>query len=110
MAVRSKRLFGPTAVSNASSVILYTCPAGETALIKHVEVGPGGIGGTDVTVYLNASAPNNRIHVHRIGNGDWHTERSIFWVLHPGDTLRAITNLGTVVMSGFGAELEGVAD
>lgn len=109
MAVRSKRLWGPVAVGTSGGVI-YTCPAGETALIKNIEgVGSGGLGGS-VTFHLNGNGAGNVLHVASLGTGGDVTITDIFWVLQPGDFLRAQTSAGTAIMWGFGAELEGVAD
>lgn len=109
MAVRSKRLWGPTTITG-SPVLLYTCPAGETALIKQLEVGPaGGIGAT-VTFYLNGTAVGTRLHSLGLAANSWSSEAGLFIVLHPGDELRAAVSTGSVQVSGFGAELEGVAD
>jgi hypothetical protein len=109
VAVRSKRLWGPTAVA-ASPVVLYTCPVGETALIKQVNVGPGSLGGSIFTLYLGAATAANELAVISIGNNAWALVSDLFIVLHPGDVLRGVYVAAGCRISGFGAELEGVAD
>ncbi len=109
MAVRSKRLFGPVEVTTGA-ILLYTVPAGETALLKHLEVGVGGVTGTSISFFIGTATNNHRCHLVNVTNGLWSSERDLFIVLQPGDELRALTSAGTVTASGFGAELEGVAD
>ena len=108
-AVRSKRLFGPTTVGTTGTVV-YTCPAGETALLKDLEVGPGGAAGMVVVFYIGALSVDNRVHQVTLASNAWSSERGAFIVLHPGEQLRVASSIGTVSVSGHGAELEGVAD
>lgn len=109
MAVRSKRLFGPTQVST-TIVALYTCPAGETALLKCLTAGVGSIGGTQVRLYLNGNGVTNQLAQLGVGNGESIVLTDLFIVLHPGDVLRGSASTGNLTITGFGAELEGVAD
>lgn len=109
MAVRSKRLWGPVDSGTGGGVV-YTCPAGETALIKQIEVGAGAATGTIVSFYIGAAASGNRVHIVTLAAGQWASQPGLFLCLHPGETLRVVTSTGTVTSSGHGAELEGVAD
>ena len=109
MAVRSKRLFGPVDVGTAGSLV-YTSPAGETTLLKQLEFGVGTLGGSSVTFYLGTITASNRMHIKVLGSSDWSSEPGLFLVLQPGEELRVQTSSGTVTVSGFGAQLEGVAD
>ncbi len=109
MAVRSKQLWAPTAVGVAD-VVLYTCPAGETALLKCLTFVNNAAVSTSIVVRLNA-ANNSAAFVERlIDNNNGLVLNDIFVVLHPGDTVHAIAGLASVVVGGFGAELEGLAD
>ena len=109
MAVRSKRLFGPVAIGTATSPI-YTCPAGETALLKSLWLWPTGPTVSAVSVFINGTAAANQIGLIIVPNSAEIRLAGQFLVLHPGDTLTLRTNLGTATVAGFGAELEGVAD
>jgi len=109
VAVRSKRLWGPTSVGT-TAVVLYTCPAGETALLKGVHAfNPGALGVT-VTYTLNGTGNSNTILTTSSSSGNINADREQWIVLHPGDVLRAVGSAGTTYVTGFGAELEGVAD
>ena len=109
MAVRSKRLAGPTALA-AGSNLLYTCPSGETALVKFVTIVNAGAVGRAVTIYVGSAVAAHAVYSTALAVGasqtlDW------FLVLHPGEELRAAPSAATdVVVSVSGAELEGVAD
>ncbi len=109
MSVRSKRLFGPIVVATAATT-LYTCPAGETALLKEiVGVNTGALSGT-----INFSVDTGGGPVHfftqAAGNSSVFSLVGRFMVFHPGDILSAVCITNTMRVTGFGAELEGVAD
>lgn len=109
MPVRSKRLFGPTTVG-AGAAVLYTCPAGETAILKDLRIGPGALGGITTTLYIGAAVAANRVLVVSQNAGDWFVGTGEFLVLQPGEVLRATSGAAGVQITGCGAELEGVAD
>lgn len=109
MAVRSKRLWGPTAVGTVN-VSLYTAPAGETALVKHLSIVSANALVQVVTFRINGTgAANDVAHISVPALGDVQLP-SWFWVLNPGDVLRAVGSRGDLNVAGFGAELEGSAD
>lgn len=109
MAVRSKRLFGPTTIG-VVSVTLYTAPAGETALVKLLTaVNVALVGSTSLQLRLNGTSGANLIAIANVPNGaDQWLEG--FVVMQPGDVLRGIASQASIICTGFGAELEGVAD
>lgn len=109
MAVRTKEL---GALKNFTANVrqtLYTCPAGKTAILKHVTVNPVGTvtwiltiirGGVAYT--LDGAAASGGLPVQRVG---W------FVVLEPGDDLGIVftTTSGSHNAMAYGAELDGVA-
>lgn len=109
MAVRSKRLFGPEPIGTTSELI-YTCPAGETALIKHLSLFNQGALTATVVIGINGIGANQNVVSTQVGAGLASQLTSLFIVLHPGDFLRANCSAGNFTVTGYGAELEGVAD
>lgn len=91
-------------------MVLYTCPDGETALIKTIAVTNNNVPSNQVAFYLGAAVAANALFAVPVGGTTGVAVNGLFLVLHPGDILRALTGALTVVVSGFGAELEGVAD
>lgn len=109
MTTRSKRLFGPTTVST-THVLLYTCPAGETAILKHIVFVNGGPLAASAALRLNAQLGTAQMTTAVVpATGDV-SRTDQFIVMHPGDTLYGISGAANLIYSGFGAELEGVAD
>lgn len=109
MAVRSKRLFGPEPISTPSEIV-YTCPDGETALLKCLTSFNQSALTQTTVVSINAAGGNANIFSFQTAAGLSTVLVDLFVVLHPADTLRAQTNQGIATLTGFGAELEGVAD
>lgn len=109
MAVRSKRLWNPTVVG-VTDVVLYTCPAGETALLKCLTLVNNAAVNTSLIVKLNSVSNSGAIVEATVNNGVSEYYPDLFVVLHPGDVLRAVAGLASVIVTGFGAELEGTAD
>lgn len=109
MAVRTRRLWSPTAVGTAGGS-LFTCPAGTTAIIKSIGVWPQASTVTGVDFFIGAIAAGNHFrHVVCPNSGDVELE-GLFWVLQPGDVLRASTGgVGNATIAGFGAQLLGVS-
>lgn len=109
MAVRSKRLWGPTSFTTGPTT-LYTAAAGETVIIKQLTVANTAVAGNLTTFFLNGNAGSNTLfQVPTNAQGTAHVE-GLFLVLNPGDFLRATNALSGAVVAGFGAELEGFAD
>ena len=109
MPVRSKRLFGPVQAGTGGANV-YTCPAGETAILKTLTMfNPGAIA-TTLTMGIGSTANANVIVAQSVGNGATVVVNNLFICLHPGETLRCAAGAGNITVSGHGAELEGVAD
>lgn len=110
MAVRTKRLFGPITVTAATAVV-YTCPAGETAIIKNLSFADQGAASPTIRLYINGTGVAARIASAPIQSGQWNLADSLFIVLSDGDELYMSANVASnTTVCGFGAELEGVAD
>lgn len=109
MAVRSKRLFGPALVST-TNIALYTCPPGETALIKSLSLFNQGALAAAIVLHINGTGANTIVLSVSVGAGLSALDVPRFLVLHPGDVLRGVTSQGNFTVAGYGAELEGVAD
>ena len=109
MAVRSKRLWGPLAVPPVLTVV-YTVPAGETALVKSLAIHNANAAAQGIAISLNGTAPQDRVtNIPAAGNSGIQIN-GLFWVFHPGDQIYVSAALGLIYMSAYGSELEGVAD
>jgi hypothetical protein len=111
VAVRTKRLAAGRKSTVATETI-YTCPAGETAIIKRI-----------LLYNLNASTNNLISILLKLGafteTTVWQqnfpassgVDLDVWWVLGPGDTLGLVqsTAIGTNYLIS-GTELEGIAD
>lgn len=110
MAVRTKQLWRGTALTAAASTV-YTGPSGETTIIKMVTVANTLAIADGYLIYVTSTAAASLVHrgvVAGLSTDEWQP----FLVLQPGDTLRmaAVNAAGALGTSGFGAQLEGVAD
>lgn len=108
MPVRSKRLWLGAQATLLGSVA-YTCPPGETAIVKDLVLYNSTGTPIDTVVGINGTAPQNVIHRVTVPNGGTVVLSDRFVVLHPGDTVRLVGVAAGVFVSGFGAELAGVA-
>lgn len=109
MAVRSKRLFGPLTVTTANT-LAYTCPAGRTALLKWLSAANvAALGATLISGYINGTLGGQLVLQQAVPNG-LDLQLPLWIVLHPGDIFRLKAGQASLIVSGFGAELEGVAD
>lgn len=110
MAVRTKRLWDPTQVST-SNLILYTGPAGETTILKHLSV-TNIVGSlSNVRLRLNGTSQSANIMDFNQASTSGQQFTGLFIVLQPGDVLRAIASVvDSVIITGYGTQLEGVAD
>lgn len=109
MPVRSKRLFGPVNVGTGNFTV-YTCPAGETALLKDITIFNQAAVTNVVALRLNGNTQNQTIEGVTVGGGGSVVLSGRFIVLHPGDTLRVQATVASINITGYGAELEGIAD
>ena len=91
-------------------MVLYTCPAGETALLKTLTlVNNFGINNA-IALKLNGTTNAAAILETVVAPNEGTVLTELFIVLEPGDILRGIAANASVIFAGFGAELEGVAD
>lgn len=109
MAVRSKWLFGPTVVG-AADVVLYTCPKGETTLLKHLTIVNNAALNNNVSIRINGTTNGAAIARKSVASGQDDSIVGAFIVLQPGDVLHAQATSASAIVAGFGAQLEGVAD
>lgn len=113
MAVRSKQLVAPQALSaNNVDGVLYTVPAGETALVKGIRI-VNTSSGSSATVKLRTTTSAGTIWKQvTIPAASEHRDDS--WTAFPAGTVlrgRVVENIGAVVIITIsGAELEGQAD
>lgn len=109
MAVRTKRLIGPVNITNVMSTV-YTCPDNKTALFKLFLFTDQGSTDAKIRIFINGTALANRVWLLQGFASDSTGFIDAFIVLHPGDTLRCqLSAAATYTMTGFGAELDGVA-
>lgn len=109
MAVRSKRLFGPTALGAASAVV-YTAPSGETAIVKELSFSNAAALAQNVTLWIGAAVAANIIGGVTVPAGSVLLVPNQFLCLSAGEQLRMqYSGVGGTV-AGHGAELEGIAD
>lgn len=96
MAVRTRRLSGPTLVASLGVATLYTVPTDRTAIIKSVQTWPSGApgAGTAVTLYIGAPATGTKALVLSSASGEDHRT----WiVLHEGETLQVGNGMASSV-------------
>lgn len=121
MAVRSRRLWGPIAQTGPGTPLLYTVPAGRTAVVRTVTFYKyGDATGTPAGLLLNGTTQD-----HCIFRADIVPSRSAFVLaqnglnsvsvtpmwdsieLNPGDDLYLWCTSNTLVCAGFGSLLLG---
>lgn len=107
MAVRSRRFFGPTEVVGASAALLYTVPAGRTAILRLILVTMIGAGTGSVVLRVNSST-GNPIWVQASGGVTVTLSVPGVIVLNPGDELRCnVPATMSAWWTGFGTLLLG---
>ena len=96
------------AVAGNTSAILWTCPAGVTTLVKRLTVA-SAVAATRYQLYMGAVADANLLRRGTLTTDD-SVDAEVWWVLEPGDVLRAYsTTEGANTFSIHGALLAGVA-
>lgn len=106
MAVRSRRLWGPTAGS-AAGVVLYLVPADRTVIIKLMTFYNNTALADDVALGVNGSTGTAYIKRFAVG-GSQSVSVTDQVILNPGDSLRVINTGGNNLRcAGFGALLAG---
>ena len=107
MAVRTKLL--AEYVTTAANVVIYTVPAGKTALLKFVTaVNTVALGQNTVSLRANVSG-TDRIFLYETMGSQTGTFWSMFVALPPGATVKAGSTTAGVHLTLSGAELDGVA-
>lgn len=108
MAVRTKVL----AVGTGSSVLttLYTCPAGETAILKSLSLAKLAAGAVSFDVSILRAGTPRVVFREQFPLTSTVVHREVWIVLMPDDQLRVQTDTGSVTVWASGTELEGVAD
>lgn len=107
MAIRTKEL-GHAVVPDATWVLLYTVPAGFTAIVKDIAVSSTAA----ATVHLRVTRAGNSWKVASgVVAANQTAAQSRFLVLEEGDALEASRASGTASTDVWvsGAQLEGVA-
>lgn len=108
MAVRSKRLFGPTTVTTAVTTV-FTCPAGYTAVIKNLSLVSAGAIAGDFLLYINGTTAVKLLLKVNVGGGNAVNLAGIFVVLAGGDTLHCTAPAANSTITASGALLFGIA-
>lgn len=107
MAVRSRRFFGPTSVTNQTTT-LYTVPSGRTARFSLITVHVTGSGTGNGFIRVNFSGSGT---VHQfVGQSGGFLNLAILQglVLNPADVLYCVAPVNvTALVSGFGSLLLG---
>lgn len=106
MAVRSRRVAGPTTLATSSGVI-YTVPAGRTLIVRSITLYNRGANSTSSLVMINGTTGAECIWLVSLAT-QTSTSFVVPLVLNPGDVLRAHTTQAThVAMTVFGSLLLG---
>lgn len=109
MPVRSRRLWGPTTITQAG-LVLYTVPADRTAVVRQIVVTSVSGVVERVTLRVNGSSGVPTLARWDLAAGQTVTLANV--VLNPGDTLHAVAQNATLLTScsGFGSLLEGAPE
>lgn len=101
MAVRSRRLFGPTSLPTTPG-ILYTVPAGRTAILRSCRLTNRLLTNEPFALFVNGTLTSTAVFLGTIP-GQTSVEAFDELVLNPGDVLRGSTvlaNAGVAIGSG----------
>ena len=109
MAVRTKRLFGPLEPTLTGGIV-FTGPAGETTIIKHLSVANVVAVSCNLRLRLNGTSQVFNILDQNVPSTSAIQLTGLFIVLQPGDVLRALSAPLGLDLTAYGTELEGVAD
>lgn len=107
MAVRTKRLAQGTRAAGTDAVV-YTCPAGETAILKDIRFWNNTTGSVRSLVYVD-SGPALCLILDVTAPAGEARGLAVWVVLAPGDTLRVASLSGQTNFRLSGTELSGVA-
>lgn len=105
--VRSRRFFGPVVLVAATTTLVYTVPAGRTAIFHAIEMMNAGVAAAFIDLRVNGTTSADRFLVASIpavSNLDLYDRL----ILNPGDTLYARSGVATTVsILGCGSLLDG---
>lgn len=107
-AVRSRRLWGPLQATQGGPTIVYTVPAGRTAVVRALIVcNVNTVVGEARLFLVNGPVANGRVWNKVMGERETVVIHDI--VLNPGDELRLTSNTpgGVVTFAGYGSLLLG---
>lgn len=110
MPVRTKQLAIGDSNPSGTTKTVYTCPAGETAIVKDIRVW-GFPGGAITRAQVLISGPTASLSIFdRPLNALETAGVSGFMCLRPGDSVRVLSTGNAIAILVSGAELEGLAD
>lgn len=106
-AVRSRRFFGPVVLVAATTTLVYTVPAGRTAIFHTVVVINTAVAAGFFDLRVNGTLNVDRAWLVTVPATD-SLELFDRIILNPGDTLYARSGVGaTMAVSGYGSLLDG---
>jgi hypothetical protein len=108
LAVRSKRLCGPVA-GPAGHTNIYTCPAGTTAIVKHIAITNSNALAAVVQLTIAGPVATNAVYTISVAGSGGTVLNDQFAVLEPGEHLGAVASRTGTLITVSGAELSGVA-
>lgn len=109
MPVRTTVLGRGNSGTAQQEVTIYTCPAGETAILKDVRCSVATGNPTRIVVFLVSGATRSSLIDQALAAGEKGLG-GLFAVLLPGDQIRIFSQGGSFDAWCSGAELEGLAD
>jgi hypothetical protein len=108
--VRTKRLFAGDTAPAGSGVTAYTCPAGETTILKDIRASNQSGSPSRLIISAVSGAARTAIVDEAATPLPATIGRSPWVVLQPGDQIELFSLGGVVAVWLSGAELEGLAD
>lgn len=106
--VRTKTLFAASATTTLTAV--YTCPGGETAILKSLSLAKVAAGAVSMDLTVLRAGVSRVVFREQFPVTSTVVHRELYLVLMPEDVLRAQTDTGVATIWASGTELEGVAD
>jgi hypothetical protein len=106
--VRSAAIVAGASVAG-SFVDVFTCPAGQTVIVKDLRMAGGGVAMSRAVFYVRSGPTAVFIVDQAMGATEVITRADMFVVLEPGDDLGVFSAGGTFAFIACGALLDGVA-